>query len=526
MTLAGALSAYAALNVAVVAAVVVLRAVESLVPRLGARALLSMHYGMAIVVVACVVAFSLLPAGEFFEPSARVWSAQDYRSFSTAAPAGAYISLGSGNTNLDAGSVSQVWIAAVLALLAFGSIRFARDCAALRALRTTSQCIRRHGRVRLWFSDRIAVPFSYWSLSGAHVVIPSDLVDKSHLVRMAIAHELQHHRQRDTIWLYFFRALAWACLLNPFVHFWTRRLGRMQEFACDEAIAARSAWTTADYARCLLDVAARDLHGKHYRLAIHFIRFGDPNVLIRRIEKMLETRQKSLGRSLRVGMLCAMTAIVAVSTYAATGAVQDRRITREQAEGMATRISGESGFRVVINDQVLHELNRYAGTPEGREFMRASLQRFESHRSMVVATLARHGVPAELAAIPLVESGYQNLDSSKSAISAAGIWQFMPRTATVFGLRVDASEDERLDAARETDAAGRMLSADRLRFNDWQLAVLAFNAGANGVQGSIEAVGSRDAWALIRAGRENDVGYLARVHAAVLIAANPDMVAP
>jgi membrane-bound lytic murein transglycosylase D len=193
---------------------------------------------------------------------------------------------------------------------------------------------------------------------------------------------------------------------------------------------------------------------------------------------------------------------------------------------MATRLSGESGFRVVINDQVLHELNRYAGTPEGREFMRAALQRFEGHRSAVVTTLARHGVPTELAAIPIIESGYQNLDSSKSSLSAAGIWQFLPKTAVNFGLRVDSNLDERLNAARETDAAARMLSADQLRFNDWQLAVLAFNAGANGVQSSIDAVGSSDAWALIRAGRENDVGYLARVHAAVLIAANPDVVAP
>jgi beta-lactamase regulating signal transducer with metallopeptidase domain len=527
VTLAGALSAYAALNVAVAAAVVVLITIETLAPRLSSRVLLSMHYGMAMVVIACVVASSLLPAAEFFAPSARVWSSQDYQSLSTAAaPAGAYISLGSGTTNLDAGSVSQVWIAAVLALLAFGSVRVARDCAALRALRANSQCVRRHGRVRIWFNDRIAVPFSYWSPGGAHVVVPSDLVDKPRLVRMAIAHELQHHRQRDTVWLFFFRALTWACLLNPFVHLWTRRLGRMQEFSCDEAIAARRAWTTADYARCLLDVAARDLHGTHYRLAIHFIRFGDPNVLIRRIEKMLQTKTRMLTRSLQVGLMCAMTAIVAVSTFAANGAVQDRRITREQAEGMASRLSGESSFRVVINDQVLHELNRYAGTPQGREFMRSALQRFEGHRSAVVDTLARNGVPSELAAIPLVESGYQNLDSSKSALSAAGIWQFLPKTAMHFGLRVDAGADERLDAARETDAAARMLKADQLRFKDWQLAVLAFNAGAKGVQSAIDAANSRDAWALIRAGHENDVGYLARVHAAVLIAANPDVVAP
>ena len=32
---------------------------------------------------------------------------------------------------------------------------------------------------------------------------------------MVLAHELQHHRQRDTFWLYFFRVMSWLCLLNP-----------------------------------------------------------------------------------------------------------------------------------------------------------------------------------------------------------------------------------------------------------------------------------------------------------------------
>jgi hypothetical protein len=91
-------------------------------------------------------------------------------------------------------------------------------------------------------------------------------------------------------------------------------------------------------------------------------------------------------------------------------------------------------------------------------------------------------------------------------------------------LRVDADVDDRLSPAKLSDAAGRMLKADHLRFGDWQLALLAFNSGGNAVQQSIDNTGSRDVWALVRAGVEGDKGYLARVHAAMIIAANPDMV--
>ena len=241
---------------------------------------------------------------------------------------------------------------------------------------------------------------------------------------------------------------------------------------------------------------------------------------------MMQPKRLTFIKPLQMSIVAALLALMTLAAYAAGGWVQDRRVTREQAEAMAERVSANSGFTVVVNDEVLHELNRYAGTPEGREFMRASLQRFEGYRSEVVASLAKHGVPAELAAVPLVESGYQNLDASHNRLSSAGIWQFIPNTALAFGLRVDGQVDDRLDAERLTDAAGRMLRADHLRFTDWQLALMAFNMGAHGLQKAIDTTGSRDPWTLIRAGHEGDRGYLARVHAAVLIAANPGSVAP
>jgi hypothetical protein len=75
-----------------------------------------------------------------------------------------------------------------------------------------------------------------------------------------------------------------------------------------------------------------------------------------------------------------------------------------------------------------------------------------------------------------------------------------------------------------TDAAMRVLLANKLRFNDWRLSVLAYNAGASRVQGGIEATGSRDTWILIRSGHEGDKDYLPRLMAAILIMRNPEYV--
>ena len=528
MSLASALSAYSAINAALAAGVIGLLALEAFRRRSSARKLLQLHYLIAAGVAASALLSALLPSTDMLAPSAKIWSAQHFESFDApiTAPGSAYLSFGAGAANLDAGSVSRVWIAAVLALLAFGTVRLVGDFRRLRAIRRDSHCVRRQGRVRVWLNDSLAAPFSCWLPSGAHVFVPSYVLERPGDFRMVVAHELQHHRQRDTVWLYFFRVLSWLCLLNPLAHLWTRRLGRMQEFACDEAVIARRRWSVDEYARCLLAVAANSRRGNptpHF--AIHLIRFGDPLVLTRRIEMMMQSKKSNPVRSLQFWMVAGLMALMMASAYAASGLVQDRRVTREQAETMAARIPANGGFTVVINDEVLHELNRYAGTPQGREFMRAALQRYEAQRVAVTDALARHGVPTALAAVPLVESGYQNLDQSHNRLSSAGIWQFIPVTARALGLRVDEQVDERLDPLKLSDAAGRMLRADQLRFADWQLALVAFNVGARGLQEAIDATGTRDPWALARAGYAGE-NYLARVHAAVLIAANPDAVKP
>ncbi|MGH1467557.1 MAG: transglycosylase SLT domain-containing protein [Bdellovibrionales bacterium] len=118
---------------------------------------------------------------------------------------------------------------------------------------------------------------------------------------------------------------------------------------------------------------------------------------------------------------------------------------------------------------------------------------------------------------------YRNLKQPKDR-KGAGLWQFIPNTARVYNLKVGKDLDERLDVIRETDTAMRYLGALNLRFQDWRLAVLSYNAGETEVQRVVNKIGSRDAWKIINNDLRYDKGYLAKVVAASIIMKYPEIV--
>ena len=175
----------------------------------------------------------------------------------------------------------------------------------------------------------------------------------------------------------------------------------------------------------------------------------------------------------------------------------------------------------MVYELVLKELNSYLGTPEGREFIKDSLLRMNQYRNGIEKKIEEYGVPMEFLAIPIVESGYQNLEQK---VSGAGLWMFIQPTARAFGLTVNNKEDQRMDVDIETDAAMRYLLASKLKFSDWQLSVLAYNAGERNVQKTIEKTGSRNVWDVARALYKDDNNFYAKFIAALIIMNNPDSV--
>jgi hypothetical protein len=111
-------------------------------------------------------------------------------------------------------------------------------------------------------------------------------------------------------------------------------------------------------------------------------------------------------------------------------------------------------------------------------------------RPAVEPILTSHGVPADLAAVILVESGGHA--TALSPKGALGLWQLMPDTARRYGLRVDEIQDDRLDLFKSTDAAARYLHDLYAQFGDWRLALAAYNTGEANVGSAILRAHTQD----------------------------------
>ncbi len=120
----------------------------------------------------------------------------------------------------------------------------------------------------------------------------------------------------------------------------------------------------------------------------------------------------------------------------------------------------------------------------------AAAMRLTLLRPVVDPILRRHGIPADLAAVILVESGGRV--DALSPKGARGLWQLMPDTARRYGLRVDEIRDDRLDLFSATDAAARYLHDLYAEFGDWKLALAAYNTGEANLGSAIHKAHTQD----------------------------------
>lgn len=534
MNFAQWLSAYANLNLLLIVGFGGLGVFAFILRRMrlqiSAQAFLRLHYFVLTMIFAWGVIHLFLPSNEVFAPAVKVWSAPSIKKFNSSdvGSANGYIRLSTEKVlTIETSRIAYAWGAIGFLLLCAGFLVVARDLKQLVAIKKNSYLIRRIRHTFIYVSEHVQVPFSFWLPGQANLILPSSLLERRPDFKMAVAHELQHHRQGDTRWLYVMWGLKLICIINPAVYLWNRWIMEIQEFACDETLVDQGKVESQSYIRCLVEVAQTAIEHKHVPVCATGLTFlRGRNLLKRRIVKMLGKTKSQIGRSISVAAAIVLAAFLGATAFAAKGLVQDRRVSMAQAKLMASRAQTSSGFAMVVNDAVLRQLNRYVGTPEGREYMRESLARLENHREVVTESLQKHNLPEELIALPIAESGYKNLPQGavSSTNKSAGVWQFIPQTARNYGLQVDAQKDERLDIPLSTDAALRYLQSNNLRFKDWHLSALAYNMGENAVQKGINATGSRDAWVLIRNGYEGDKDYLAKVVASVLIMKNPESI--
>ena len=156
-----------------------------------------------------------------------------------------------------------------------------------------------------------------------------------------------------------------------------------------------------------------------------------------------------------------------------------------------------------------------------KDSIQTSLIRSARYRKLIDAALAEHKLPKGLAYLPVIESAYMPTLTSRAG--AYGIWQFMPDTAREYGLRVDWWMDERADPELSTRAAATYLRDLYRMFDDWSLALAAYNCGPGRVRRTLQQSGATSFWELLDNGLlpKETRGYVPTFFATLLIASDP-----
>ena len=154
---------------------------------------------------------------------------------------------------------------------------------------------------------------------------------------------------------------------------------------------------------------------------------------------------------------------------------------------------------------------------DGRDVFQRWLGRKPRYDALFRDAFARYGLPPELAYHAMIESGFS--PSAYSWAHAVGLWQFVRSTGLRYGLRSDWWVDERRDPWAATDAAARYLRDLYVEFEDWELALAAYNVGEGRVRSQVRRQKTRDFWQL-RLPRETR-NHVPKFYAALILGSDP-----
>ena len=197
---------------------------------------------------------------------------------------------------------------------------------------------------------------------------------------------------------------------------------------------------------------------------------------------------------------------------------KEKNVSDEDVAKLENEIKNTLDFSFKPHPLVQGFINYYQG--RGRATMETGLRRSGQYMAMARKIFREEGVPEDIVWLGQVESAWR--PTARSWAAASGLWQFIPGTGAQYGLRQTAYLDERNGFEKATRASARYLKWLHRRYNNWELAMGAYNTGEGNVDRAIRRAGVKDFWAIYPYIAQETRNYVPNILAVILIAKNPE----
>jgi membrane-bound lytic murein transglycosylase D len=182
-------------------------------------------------------------------------------------------------------------------------------------------------------------------------------------------------------------------------------------------------------------------------------------------------------------------------------------------------VDDRDGHIPLVRNKQVDQFITYFTTAKGRKQFAIWMKRYMEYKDLILPILKKHEMPEELMVLAMIESGLN--PKAYSRANASGMWQFIYSTGKNYGLKRDWYIDERRDPIKATGAACEYLKDLNEQFDNWYLALAAYNCGSGRISRASKLHQTYDFWQMHSLPRESR-NYIPYYLAAAIITKDPE----